>query len=443
MATIFNTPMLNLAKRNVVQRSLALWTTNTARQSIHSLVDQGVASATNFFTGVIIARSCSKQELGLYILAFSLFQFVINIQTSLISTPYMIYTPRLKGSDRTLYTGSTLLHQLGLCLLTILALIGGIFMIEHGIGPRDLIPVLWALVAVIEFIMLREYVRRIYFTCLKIKRVLLLDTSVAVSQIIGLLLFAKFRVLTASRAYWVFGFASGAAVLSWLWLERNHYRLQINESIADLKKNWTFGKWIFASGLVLTIGVNLYPWLLAFFYGTASSGVWAVCLGIIALGNPFVLGVQNFLGPKIIHQYTEYDEKSLRRLVLKASVIFALPMLIFSLVMIFLSDPLVSWIYGAQYTGNSLVVTLLALNAGINAVAFLYSRALLAIERADADFIINFIALLIMATLGFWLVESLGLLGAAFGLLGGSLVTLVIRSGYFLMLSCNSTRRVQ
>jgi O-antigen/teichoic acid export membrane protein len=355
----------------------------------------------------------------------------------------MIYTPRLKGSDRTLYTGSTLLHQLVLCFLTILTLISGIIIIEHGIGPRDLIPVLWALVAIIEFIMLREYARRVYFTCLKVKKVLLLDTSVAINQIIGLLLLAKFKVLTASRVYWVFGFASGVAVIGWLWFERNHYRLQIDESIADLKKNWTFGKWIFASGLVLTVGVNLYPWLLAFFYGTASTGVWAVCLGIIALGNPFVLGVQNFLGPRIIHQYTEYDGKSLRRFVLKTSAIFALLMLIFSLVMIFLGDPLVSWIYGVRYTGNSLVVTLLAFNAGVNAVAFLYSRALLAIERAYADFLINFMTLFIMATLGFWLVESLGLLGAAFGLLGGSLVTLVMRSGYFLMLSCNSTRRVQ
>ena len=60
------------------------------------LADQGVSSATNFLTGVIIARACSKEELGLYMLGFSLVLFVTDLQTSLISTPYMVYAPRLK-----------------------------------------------------------------------------------------------------------------------------------------------------------------------------------------------------------------------------------------------------------------------------------------------------------------------------------------------------------
>ena len=70
--------------------------------------------------------------------------------------PYMIYAPRLKRNERALYTGSTLLHQMGLCFLTILALICGIIAIGHGIGPRDLGPLLWSLVAMIALIMLRE-----------------------------------------------------------------------------------------------------------------------------------------------------------------------------------------------------------------------------------------------------------------------------------------------
>src|SRR5690348_9631784 len=44
----------------------------TLHQGIISLADQAVASATNFATGIIIARACSKEELGLYMLGFSL-----------------------------------------------------------------------------------------------------------------------------------------------------------------------------------------------------------------------------------------------------------------------------------------------------------------------------------------------------------------------------------
>ena len=86
-------------------------------QGIISLADQAVASATNFATGIIIARACSKEELGLYMLGFSLIFLMTDFQTSLITTPYMVYAPRLKGRAHALYTGSTLIHQLAFCLI--------------------------------------------------------------------------------------------------------------------------------------------------------------------------------------------------------------------------------------------------------------------------------------------------------------------------------------
>jgi O-antigen/teichoic acid export membrane protein len=441
MGTILETDTVSWAKRGLAQRGLALWSTTAVRQGILSLADQGVASATNFLTGVIIARACSKEELGLYMLGFSLILLVTDLQKSLIATPYMVYAPRLKDEAHALYTGSTLTHQLALSFLIVLALTGGEIAIRHGIGPRGLGPVLWALVAVATLIMLREYARGICFACLKVKRVLLFDTCIAVGQISGLLLLAHFGLLSASRAYWVIGFACGIAVLSWLWSESPFYRLRISESLADLKKNWILGKWVFLSGLVWAVGMNLYPWLLAAFHGTASAGVWAACLGVVALGTPAVIGVQNFLGPKIVHVYAEEGAESLRRFVLRVSAAFALPLSFFCLAMMFLGGPLEALLYGRQYAGNGLIVTILACNLGVCAVAFSFSRALLAIQRADVDFLVNFAALFIMVTLGIWLARAFGPLGAAFGLLGGSSATLGVRAGVFLTLPCISGSR--
>jgi O-antigen/teichoic acid export membrane protein len=404
-----------------------LWSSTTARQGILSLADQGVCSAANFLTGVIIARACSKEELGLYMLGFSLILLVTDLQGSLIATPYMVYAPRLKGESHASYTGSTLIHQLALCFLIVLALIGGEIAIRHGVGPRGLGPVLWALVAMATFITLREYARRICFACLKIKRALLFDTCIAVGQIGGLLVIAHFGLLSASRAYWLIGFACGVAVLGWLWAERSFYRLRISESVADLKRNWLFGKWVFGSGLVWAISMNLYPWLLAAFHGTASAGIWAACLGAVALGNPGVLGVQNFLGPKIAHVYVEEGARGLARFVIRATAVLSLPMLFFCVAMIFLGGPLVALLYGHKYAGNGLVITILAWNLLITAVTFSFSRALFAIERADVDFAVNFVALFIMFTLGLWLVRSFGVIGAASGLLVANAATSGVR----------------
>lgn len=403
-------------------------------QSALSLADQAVASVTNFLTGIIIARACSKDELGLYMLGYSLVLFVTDMQTSLIATPYMVYAPRLKGHAHALYTGSTLIHQLVFCIVTMLGVLCGAVAVTNGVGPRALGPVLWALILVIALMMLREFARRVCFTRLKLKAAFLLDTCIACGQIGGLLVLAHFGLLSASRAYWVVGLVCGIAVLGWLWSERACYDARMGESLADFNKNWVLGKWVFASGLVWAISMNIYPWLLAAFRDVASTGVWAACFGTVSIGGPAIVGLQNLIGPKIANEYATHGHRALYRLVLRITAGVAALLSLLCLVIFIWGDRLVVLLYGHHYAGNSLVVRVLALNALVTAVTFPFSRALFAIGRARVDFVVNFAALFIMVTVGLWLVRAFGPIGAAFGLLGANLVTSAIRAVVFLRL---------
>ncbi|MGA7795569.1 MAG: oligosaccharide flippase family protein [Candidatus Acidiferrales bacterium] len=422
------------AGRSRLPFGLVLAPGRALHQSIISLADQAVSSATNFATGIIIARSSSKEELGLYMLGFSLILLVTDFQTSLITTPYMVYAPRLNGRAHALYTGSTLIHQLAFCLITMLAVVCGAFAVSNGMGRQGLGPVLWSLSVVIALIMLREHARRVSFARLRLTTAFLFDTSIAVGQICGLLLLGHFGLLSASRAFWVIGSVCGIAVLGWLWSDRECYHPQLDESLADLKKNWIFGKWVFASGLVWAVSMNLYPWFLAYFHGTASTGVWAACVGVVSVGNPALIGIMNFVGPKIAHVHAEAGPKALRRMVLKISAALSLPVSLLCLGLIIWGGRLVVLLYGNQYAGNGVVVAMLALNYLVYAGAFSFSRALMAIERADLDFLLNFVALFIMVFMGFWLVRAFGTLGAAIGLLAANFVTSVVRAGVFLRL---------
>jgi O-antigen/teichoic acid export membrane protein len=411
---------------------LALSPDRALHQGILSLADQAVASATNFATGIIIARTCTQEEMGLYMLGFSVVLLATDLQTSLISTPYMVYAPRLKGRAHALYTGSTLLHQLSFSMLIAFVLLGGAFAAAMGAGPRGLGPVLWALAAAITFIMLREYARRVCFVRLKLLTAFLFDACIGIAQIGGLLFLVRFHLLSAHRAYWVIGSACGIALLWWLWSNRGCCRPQIGESWADLKKNWVFGKWVFASGLVWALGMNLYPWFLAEFHGTASTGIWAACLGVSSVGNPALLGIQNLVGPKIAHEYAAAGPAALRGLVLKVTAAISLPVSLLCLALILCGGRLISLLYGSQYAGNSGVIAILALSVLISAPAFCFSRALYACERADLDLLGNLAALFVMLTLGVWLVRAFGPLGAAFGLLGGNIATSALKAGTYL-----------
>jgi O-antigen/teichoic acid export membrane protein len=409
-------------------------------QSAISLVDQGVVSAANFLTGVIIARACSKEELGLYSLGFSLILMMADLQSSLIMTPYMVYAPRLKGRAHALYTGSTLLHQIGFCVLSMVGLVIGAIVVSHGVGPKGLGPVLWSLVIVITLIMLREHARRVSFARLQLTTALYFDTSIVVAQIAGLLVLAHFHLLSANSAYWIVGLASGLAVLGWLWWDRDFYEPRLKESLADLKRNWILGKWVLASGLLWAVGVNLYPWLLAAERGVGSTGIWAACLGVVSVGNPVLLGLQNLIGPKISHSYAAGGAKGLNRLVVKLAAVAAAPMALLCLAMFIWGGPLLTHLYGKQYAGNGWIVAILSLNILVTAIAFPLSRALFALNRANIDFIVNFTAVFIMLTAGLWLVRSFGPMGAAFGLLGANLVTSMVRAGVFLRLSARASK---
>ncbi len=399
----------------------------TTRKGMLSVVDQTVASATNFLTGVIIGRACTKEQFGLYMLGFSIVLFVMGLQTSLISTPYMVYSPRLKGSAHSRYTGSTLIHQLGLSSLIIIILVIGGVVLSFGIGPRGLAPIVWALVFVITLILLREYARRICFANMRLKTALILDSGVAVVQICGLLLLAYLGLLSASMAYWVVGLACGLTGMSWLISKRNTFALQLTRAISDFGRNWSFGKWVFASGLLWALSMNLYPWILTAFHGTASTGVWAACFGIAAIGNPILFGVQNFLGPRIAQSYAEGGAIALRRFIFKASAVFSLLVTPFCVALMIFGGSLVVILYGDKYAGNGLVVSILALDILISTVAFSFSRALFAMERADVDFAVNFVTLFVLLTIGLWLVKSFGPLGVACGLLIGNTAVSALR----------------
>jgi O-antigen/teichoic acid export membrane protein len=421
-----------LTRRKLLPLNLTAAPQTALHQGFFSLADQAVASITNFVTGVIIARSSSKEEFGLYMLGFSLILLVTDLQTSLIATPYMVYAPRLKGRAHALYAGSTLIHQVVFSLLGMLALGCAAIGSRFGIGPRGLEPVLWALGAMVGLIMLREFVRRICFAGLKLRSVLVFDICVGLAQVGGLLLLAHLGVMSASVAYCWIGPVCGIAALIWLWLEKDFFHLQLAQSVADLRTNWTFGRWVFASGLVYTASANLYPWLLAFFHGPAAAGVFAACVGVVSASNPALLGLQNFVGPKTAHEFASKGQRALRRFVLKVSGLLAIPVGLLTLALIIWGGRFVTLLYGKRYAGNGLVVAVLAVNLLVMAVGFSFSRALLAMERARVDFVLNLVALVMMLTLGLWLVRTHGALGAAIGLVGATLATSLVKAGIFL-----------
>jgi O-antigen/teichoic acid export membrane protein len=323
------------------------------------------------------------------------------------------------------------LQQLGLCALAVSGLLIAAGAFSLGIGPAGIAPVMWTLSAVLAFIMLREFVRRLCLANLRMATAFAFDVVVSSLQLAAVLLLAHWGKLSASRALCVIGLACGLAALTWLASNRKLFRVRRDRAVEHLRQNWGLAKWVAATAVLWSLSMNFYPWIITAFKGTAETGAFAACFGVVSAGTMLLLGVQNYLGPKIATVYAQSGADAMHRFVVRISLALCLPLIPFCVALGWFGDPLLQWIYGAQYAGNGAIITILSLNLLALALAFSFSRALFAVERADIDFKVNCAAFLVLLTFGIWMVRAHGAWGAAWGLLAANTVAGAFRYGAF------------
>jgi O-antigen/teichoic acid export membrane protein len=405
------------------QAAFEYLSSETINTGLATFIDQAIVSGTSFCLTVIVARKASKEELGIYVLGLSIVLFVTGLENSLITTPYMFYSPRPNGMIDTRYAGSTLIHTSGLSLAAVTFLAVAAAALSHRVGIPGLGRVIWTLACVIVFFLLREYARRVCFAWRQPSAAIVMDLIAAALQIGGLLVLARMGLLSARAAFWVTGTALCLAGLWWLGSNRRKFGFKLSAVRSDFGLNWSFGKWIVAGGLVYTARSNLYPWFLASFRGTAATATFAACMAITFFANPFFIAFSNFVGPKAAHNFATEGVIGLRRVVYKATFLISAFMAVFAAGIIMVGAKLVVLIYGRRYAGSGAIISVLVLSLLALAASLGIDAALYAMKRPNVIFRANALGFCVTLFFGLWMAKYYGPLGAAYGLLGASLAT--------------------
>jgi O-antigen/teichoic acid export membrane protein len=424
----------------IIRAAKKLMFTETTGKGLLALVDQSFSSLAQFLSGVIIGRNCSKEQLGLFVLGLSIIYFFKGVQSSVISSPYTVYFPRLKGIAQKYYSGSSLIHQFGLSFIAILLMSGMGIVLSLGVGPAGFSPVILALILTMIFIMLHEFIRSLLFAHLDISTAFVLDLAILIIQITGLLLLSHYGILSAQSAIWVIGIAAGFAGTTWLILNLRQFSFHKKRIIADFRINVVFGKWVLGSVLVYFISTQCYYWILAQLKSVAETGTFAACQGVVNIANPFLLGLYNVLRPKASHAFTNGGISALGSVIRKAILIISIPMFIFLFIVIVYGDELVVLIYGGKYKGTGVIVLILGLSLVVTALCYPFDFGIWAMEKPNINFWITLSAPLVVLFLGFWLVKYLGNIGAALGLLAGNTTIMILRVIAYLKLASSLAR---
>lgn len=401
---------------------------NTARKGVVSLADQSIVSGTNFFTRVIVGRVCGPADLGNFALGMSLAIFVVCVQQSLISTPYTIHTSRLHGKARARCAGAALVQHFLLAALSILVLFAGNTALVVGVGTADLTLVIWMSIAALPFLLLREFARRVAFAHLHMKSALAIDAAASSLQMIGIISLVAVAALSSAAAFVVIGIASGVAGVGWVIGSRRQFSVRLRQLPVHWQRNWNLGKWMFLSHIAMMLqSGGIILWILKFAHGTTAAGVFAACLTIPLIANPFVLAVGQLLTPKVAQAFAHGGVDGLCRAIRRWSALLAITMIVFCGLVLLFGGTLLRFLYGDRFAGQEPVIWVLSVSTLLSAVGMPVGSGLWTLQKSAADFRVTLISLVITLLAVLALVQVWELMGVACGLAAGRLVGLVAR----------------
>jgi len=395
-----------------------------------TLLDQVFVSLTNFSTGILIGRFCSKGELGLYMLGYSVVLFAIAFQQMLVTSPYILIWPRLRSKEAARYTNYAYIQQFALGgAVSVCSLVAAF---AFHLAKSKVAPVMMALALAAPLLLFKEMFRRVCFAQLMVRSAVIIDFALGVLQVALLVMLERSHHLSASTGMLAVGASCMLLACGWLFRYRGDLVFNACEMREVLTKNWHLGRWIFGSQILWALSLYSYPWLVSSMHGVDAAGVWAACFGINALGNPLLLGLQNYIEPKISHAFALGGIAQMRNLAWRATGVLAGSMLLFSMAMFVAGNRVAILLYGPKYEGNGLIIFLITLSYAIGAAGFALSCGFFAAGRGNLDVRISWVFPLSVCVCGFPLVRLYGPLGGAISLLIGYTIASSLRAVQFL-----------
>ena len=392
------------------------------RKGAWALADQVLMTGTNFFTMVLVARTISPREFGLYSLAYTGLLFANSIQSALIIQPHTtLGAPRPREAYRT-YTTDTAWLQIALAIVTtiIVALLG----IAMHIQGLWIAPAIIALASAAPAWQLQEFARRALYVRSRVRSAFMNDLLSYGGQL-GLLSILTLKgdvdPVTAILAMAV---TSAAAALMGAWQIRDQieWTLRRPELRITARENWSFGKWLLGGDLAYWTSGQIYPLFAAAFVSVTATGLMRAAQTIIGPTNVLMNSLDPLFSPRAARAYARGGLGELRGVISGLQLLVAILMGSYCVMVAVFAQPIFSLVYGPEYARHSWMLSVVATAALIASLRSPIRIGLKALHQPRAVFSSYLASSLTNLTLGVLIVRWYGMAGLAIGLMLNSLV---------------------
>lgn len=393
---------------------------NTGLMWVGILMDQALVSGTNFATLVIVGRSLGRKELGVYVLLYSVVIILLEVQNSFIASPYTLEVAQGDRATRTRLNGDALLLSSALALSASLVILVSSSIASHIVGNATSLAGRMAILSLsLPPLILKEQARRTCIAQFRTGSLLLLDIIVSMVQLIGVSSLQIWFGGSIRGVYSWIGTASGLATLIWAVRWRRELRFDFTCAAETLRRTLSFGALVLTGNLAVVLSQQAYPWYLTWLRGPEATGTFAAFVGVLGLINPLMTAIGNQLGPLTARAAMRGSE-ALSHFIGRACVFVTVVVALICALLILFRMQVIQLLYGPSFSISLNVFAILAFSAIVFHMSSPLGFGLWAVGRPDINLKINLIALGCSASFGFWLADTLGLLGAACGLLMGN-----------------------
>jgi O-antigen/teichoic acid export membrane protein/thymidylate kinase len=404
--------------------SLTSWTTRRVgalallRKWSWGVADQGLISATNFVTMVLLARGLGPASFGAFSLVYGALLFANGIQGALILHPHSVLSAARIGRDYRDYTASTGVAQLLLSAAAVLlaAAVGCV----SALAQWPLTPTIFALAPCIIAWQAHEYVRRVLYDERRLRGAFWNDAVCYGGQTMAVAGLWAMEALTAPLALWAMAAASAAAAA--VGARQIRTSLTGRVSLPLLAENWRLGKWLTGAEVGYWASSQTYLYLTGLLVGSAAAGVMRAAY--VIFGPVRILGF--FLRAVLPNSFARAlagDGKAAMHEQVKSVWSGVAPLTAaYCLLAAVFADPLVRVLYGNQFAGHSRVVALYAVFAFVALMTSVITSALRAGRLARHLFISQLWATALALPVGWVLIAHLGIEGAVVGMILTNLV---------------------
>ena len=381
-----------------------------ASRATMTMVDQCVASASNFSVGIVVARITGPAGLGAFALAYTVWILVTTLHRSMITDPMAIFGD-IRGEEREHYIrrGFAAEITLGAMAACFIAAMGIVFLAagQHtfGIGLLSVAPWIVALD-------LQDYWRWIGFMSGTPKKSLMNDLlfntvqALAFGAVFVLGLHSVFAVVSA--------WGLGAAVAAAFGLRQFSVRPSTRGGGAFLWSRWPTSRWLASERGATWGALQLYLIVAGAILGPAALGGIKAAQGlVIGPTNLVINGAGSFGLPEATRQLAERGWKGMVRVTRFVTAAGASVAGACALIVLFAAPTLMRVLYGPAFVSYAPCARIFAIAIAISAFGVGPTLNLTATRRIAPLFVVQLVRMVLMVALTFLLAKADGATGVA------------------------------